>query len=181
RVDVALCERAVGDSVCRQSLKVLECFEYPFTREPVERPEQEAIKFASGCSVKHLLKLRSVAALAAGVVNVLAGYRPALLVAELPQLLKLVLSVLSAVLGGNPSVKCNAQLLFVCHALTLRPARLNVKNNLHINGCFCAHISTTDNCLCFVSCWSTNSWGFCAGDGYLPSQRNAGWVSPRFK
>src|ERR1019366_2783396 len=109
----------------------------------VKRPEHEAIKLTSGRSVKHLLKLRTVTVLAAGVVNELGYDLPILNGAELPQLLKLVLGVLLAVCGGNPGVKCNAQLLFGCHAPTMRQVESSIKGNLHINSCFCADIPVT--------------------------------------
>jgi len=65
-----------------------------------------------------------IAVLARSLVSVLLHNLPSLLGAEVAQLSKLVLSVLSAVFCGNPSIKRNPELLFVCHGAHNAPGRL---------------------------------------------------------
>jgi hypothetical protein len=102
---------------------VLERFEHTFPREAVQAPEQHTVKLAAAGSVEHRLELDAIAALAGCPIGVLPHDRPVLPLAELPQLLKLVLGVLPAIFRAHSAVQRNPlHCVFVCHALTMRPA-----------------------------------------------------------
>src|SRR5215475_15678231 len=85
-----------------------------FPAETVERPEQQHIELASGCGVKHRLKLLTVGNLAGFVIDVLGDNGPAAVSRKFPQLAQLVLNLLALVLRADSAVQGNALGNFGC-------------------------------------------------------------------
>ena len=130
-------------------LQILQGRQRALTGEPIKRPKQHRIELAAAGGLQHCLELDKVASLAGGFVRKFLYDLPTLPLAKLVQLVCLVANVLSFVLSAYPAVQSNSNCLLACHGPNMSHESGRVKNDLHINGRFCAANSATSKCLCF--------------------------------
>jgi hypothetical protein len=110
RVQVLLREAFVADAASSEPVQVLEGNKHAFTRQGVERPKQNQVKFSAVRIRKHQLEFTAVACSASLAVDVLAYDLPVLLCGEFAQLDKLILCFLAFVFSADASIESNFHL-----------------------------------------------------------------------
>src|SRR5262245_60832384 len=105
RIEILLGEGSPVNAVLGEALEMLKGFEHALTAEAVEAPEEHHVELALAAVGEKLLELFTVAALAAGAIDVLMDHRPVLRRGELPELLKLIGHILPAVAGADSGIE----------------------------------------------------------------------------